>query len=1195
MKTTSTIKSSLMLGAGSALAMSLAATAAHAQAVTISNTVNTTIDGALVSDQNATGNVTSTSDSASIRTLEGNGGAIASTLNVDSNRVGASASGNVDTLIFSDTGSANTSTGAAAAARQVTKGTLGANNDIVPTEIKASSNYTNVQLFTQGAQQSSLSVKNNTDAATASGNTLAQSLTLDSANLSFGDGNSVGNASSALTLDGKALTASLQTNKDADIEATVSQSYLELTSQGAVNDSSLAMTGNTQSASATGSSAANGIALTGVNLGTGVASSSVQNNIDANVTASAEGTSSLTTIGTLSNASQTVTANRLQSQATGATSANTLSLTGTDATLPSAAVAPAASVKFAPTIAVPGVVTAAYATQNTQNLLDGSDVTATTQGDGGNAAYRNQIASAASNSSIATESNIISAKAQGAVTSNATTLVLGAALGAGAPGSNSTAANVAEGVAIGSLQTVANGSDVGATVKSGFSFGPISEPAANLLQNYLGGALTKSSVSASNNLVQATAEATNATNALTASATSLSTAGDPLGVAKTQASTSGATADAAFAVANVQRTGTGTVSAKIEPTFNGMVENNVQGTVTDSSVSANGNQFASFAVADKAANTLSVSGTTVSTDTALVNAQVSGADVSAKLGALVPGVAFEPIYLYYDGRIYHNGIFDPVTLHDVAKDSNGNWVDQTNGHIFYTPAGTPANIGISTIISGNLTNSSVAVNGNSALGSSVNNSAANTLAVSATSLSGTGTNDRAKIIPGTTEADNSLTNLQSLDSGSSSATNVYAGFAVNQSNGDVTDSKLSVSNNTQFAESLGNSATNRLSSTATDTNAGSAPTAALSNRQDANTAIASGSTLTANATASSTRSNIAISGNNNTALGVVNNGSNTLTVSGTDIANRAGDRGFADSIELQGDYALANVQNANGSVTSTANTALANTEYDPTNTTANASKGVKDGSVALNGNATTAEGSGNRVSNQLSVAATATNGASAALGNSQDNAAGVTSAAQTTVNYRLQPSTAVASADASTVSIDGNSTTALARGNTANNTLNYAAGARYTGTTDLAQATTGSATGAQADLANVQTNSGAIAASSTSSTYTMVLNAGPNPVQGADTAAVLNSSASVSGNSTAALAYGNTAVNSLTMATFAQGVPSSAVSSFQTNSGSVSATATTAGYNASFSGAVTNSAVRNTGNSVTAQAVGNSSVSTIGG
>ncbi|OYU34934.1 MAG: hypothetical protein CFE35_13730 [Novosphingobium sp. PASSN1] len=1189
------MKARLMLGAGSALIMSLAATAAHAQAVTIAGAVTTTMDGTLVSDQTATGNVTSASTGAQIKTNEGGGSVSASTLNVDGNRVGASASGNVDTLIFADTGSANSSTGAAAAARQVTKGVAGldpsnftydsnqnatnpsdgsvytwssgnqkfydaANREYtshydgtryvldavssVPVEIKATSSNTFVELRTGAASQSNLSLKNNTDAATAAGNTLAQSLTLDSANLSIGNGNAVGNAASTLKLDGKALTASLQNNNDTLVSAKVESSDAQLTVSG-TTDSSLALTGNTQSASATGSSAANGIALTGVNLGTGVASSSVQNNAATNVTASAEGFAGLATLGTLGNSSQALTANRLQSQATGATSANTLSLTGTDATLPSAAIAPAATVQFAPTTLAPSAVTAAYATQNAQNLSDGSDVTATTQGNGGQAAYMNQTSGAGSNSNIATDSNMIFAKAQGAVTSNATTLSLGAALGAGALGSNSTAANVAEGVAIGSLQTVANGSDVSAKVASGFTLGSFSEPSANLIKNYAGASLTNSSLSASNNLVQATAEATNATNALTASATSLSTAGDALGVAQTNASSTGVNADAAFSIANAQRTGTGTVSATIQPTYSGMVENYVQSGVSGSSVMANGNQFAGFAVADKAANTLAVSGTTVTTDTALVNAQSSGADVKADLGA----------------------------------------AGQTGG-----------NVGVSTILSGNVSNSSVAVNGNSALGSSVNNSAANTLAVSATSLSGTGTNDRAKIIAGTTEADNSLTNLQSLDSGSSSTTNVYGGFAAVQYQGDVTDSKLSVANNTQFAESLGNSATNRLSSTATDTNAGSAPTAALSNAQDANTVITSGSTLTAKATASSTRSNIAISGNSNTALGVVNNGSNTLTVSGTDIANRGSAAGFASSSELQGDYALANVQGAMGSVTSTANTVLANTEYDPTsNIPANSAKGVKDGSVALNGNATTAEGSGNRVSNQLSVAATATNGASAVLGNSQDNAAGVTTAAQTTVNYRLQPSTQVASADASTVSIDGNSTTALARGNTANNTLNYAAGVRYTGNTDVAQATTGSATGAQADLANVQTNSGAIAATSTSSTYAMVLNAGPNPTQGADTSAALNSSASVSGNSTAALAYGNTAVNSLTMATFAQGVPSSAVSSYQTNSGSVSATATTTGYNASFSGTVANSAVRNTGNSVTAQAVGNSSISSIGG
>ncbi|OYU34932.1 MAG: hypothetical protein CFE35_13720 [Novosphingobium sp. PASSN1] len=987
---------------------------------------------------------------------------------------------------------------------------------------------------------------------------------------------------------GAALLTTSQKNENAQTVASNTASTINLTSSD-LSASSAKLTGNAQDAAATGNTASNAMSLSGTIVGTGAAIASEQTSDAASSVLGSVTASNAISSSSLSSSSADLLGNRVQARAVTASATNSLSLDATSVTLAAADTVDSAKVSLV-NGAGNGEVSGAFVTLNDQSVANTTTATVMQGSSGNNTNPVSSVivsGSVTGGSTIVNDANTVSARAQAAVATNSTALAIGGNLSSEllVAGSLTKAATIAN------VQTASDGSDVSATVATG-SF---NDPGYNLIKNLAQGTLTNSSVSASNNLVQATAEATNATNALTASATSLSTAGNALGVAKTNATTSSVTADAAFSIVNAQQTGTGTVSAMIQPTSGGMVENNLQAGASGSSVMANGNQLASFAVADKAANTLAVSGTTVTTDTALVNAQSSGADVSAKLGALMPGVAFEPIYLYYDGRVYHNGIFDPVTLHDVVKDSNNNWVDQTNGHIFYTPAGTPANVGATTVLSGDLTNSSVAVNGNSALGSSVNNSAANTLAVSATSLSGTGENSRAYIAQGTTQADNSLTNLQVLDTDSSSTTNVYAGFAIGQYQGDVTDSKLSVANNTQFAESLGNSATNKLSSTATDVGDGIAPTDALSNRQDANTAITSGSTLTAHATASSTGSNIAISGNSNTALGVVNNGSNTLTVSGTDVANRGGDRGFADSIELMGDYALANVQNANGSVTSTANTALANTEYDPTNTTANATKGVKDGSVALNGNATTAEGSGNRVANQLSVAATATNGASAALGNSQDNAAGVTSAAQTTVNYRLQPSTEVASADASTVSIDGNSTTALARGNTANNTLNYSAGVRYTGTNAPAQATIGTSTTAQADLANVQTNSGAIAASSTSSTYAMVLNAGPNPTQGADTSVVLNSSASVSGNSTAALAYGNTAVNSLTMATFAQGVPSSAVSSYQTNSGSVSVTATTAGYNASFSGTVANSAVRNTGNSVTAQAVGNSSISSIGG
>ena len=77
--------------------------------------------------------------------------------------------------------------------------------------------------------------------------------------------------------------------------------------------------------------------------------------------------------------------------------------------------------------------------------------------------------------------------------------------------------------------------------------------------------------------------------------------------------------------------------------------------------------------------------------------------------------------------------------------------------------------------------------------------------------------------------------------------------------------------------------------------------------------------------------------------------------------------------------------------------------------------------------------------------------------------------------------------------------------------------------------------------------------------------------------------------------YGNSVTNSLTMATFGAGIPSSAIANNQSNSGAVSATATGVAYAMTPTGVASGSAFRNSGNSVTAQAVGNSSVSTIGG
>jgi hypothetical protein len=66
------------------------------------------------------------------------------------------------------------------------------------------------------------------------------------------------------------------------------------------------------------------------------------------------------------------------------------------------------------------------------------------------------------------------------------------------------------------------------------------------------------------------------------------------------------------------------------------------------------------------------------------------------------------------------------------------------------------------------------------------------------------------------------------------------------------------------------------------------------------------------------------------------------------------------------------------------------------------------------------------------------------------------------------------------------------------------------------------------------------------------------------------------------------------MLTFGAGVPSSAVTSNQVNTGAVTAVTSFVTFSTDI-GNTTGSAVRSTGNSATATAVGNNSVNTIGG
>jgi hypothetical protein len=255
--------------------------------------------------------------------------------------------------------------------------------------------------------------------------------------------------------------------------------------------------------------------------------------------------------------------------------------------------------------------------------------------------------------------------------------------------------------------------------------------------------------------------------------------------------------------------------------------------------------------------------------------------------------------------------------------------------------------------------------------------------------------------------------------------------------------------------------------------------------------------------------------------------------------------------------------------------------------------------ASLDNNTTSANAFGNSGANSLNVAAT--NGSiSAALNNIQvnenDGDLRTVSAVASSNSYSLALTGSGITgwaADASSMSVAGNTTTAVARGNAATNTLNYTVGVAYSGfaTDPVATVSGGGAiTGVTggAVILNDQTNAQTVSAAALSDSYTVALNAGT-------LGSVQNSQVSLANNTTNALAFGNSATNTLTMATYRNGIPSSAIATNQVNSGIVTATASSVAYTMAPAGNVSGSALRSSGNMTSAQAIGNSSVSTIGG
>ena len=1107
-----------------------------------------------------------------------------STIDVYDNNNLALAQGNNAATATSLTGYATNNTDSTMAALQ---------NNVGDNSIEANAESNDLSLVLDSEVDGSrATVSGNSDRSAATGNNLTQQMTLGGTTLGLNTGSASANTfpstgeTDAGTKDvqasGAALISSWQINDDTNVRANTTDSVMEID---AVEDgdvvnidgSVLDLSSNVQDATAIGSSVGNTMTLSGTTVGTGAAIVSAQTNTETalvNATTNAQARILAETLGDTSGSSINLADNKIQSRAAGGSVTNTMTVSATTVTLPVQdgiqTVEIEAGGKDADT-SLAGTVSGGFVTLNDQ-LID-SDTRADTTGQG-DAGFFASVDGFVDGSTINNDRNTLSAQAQAAVATNSMTLTVGGSLTETA--ASSAGETVANGAVIANIQQVTDTAGVDATVD-----------ASSAVSTVVSGAVLDSTVTASGNKVQAFAEGATSTNVLTVSARTLNVADDSTDDAVTSAAPGAAVADTAFAVANVQDGGTGFVGATLYDSV--MIKTALGGDVDGSKVTSAGNMQDAFASSNKSTNALSLSATTLSGDAGLVNNQVSASDVQSWIG--------------------------------------GN-DDTTSGTFVAGSVG--ANAGVLVTVGEDILDSAIAVTGNMVRGSAISNSGTNSLTVAATTLSGDGNVGQAIALSTNTSttADYGLASYQNTESDGSSETQVAATFGIDQEfDKDVIGSSLSVSNNTQFGEALANTVTNRISLSSTDVGAaGTVPATALNNSQYVDSAtIDSTSKMTAYVNAASEESSIALNGNSNTALGVANNASNIVSVTGVTVdgtvASADGGDAFASyafaggslsATTVQADYAINNSQQSlgddgdadepavDGAVNSTAQTLIFNEDITDTGTgDTTATSGLLNSSVAMSNNVTTAEASSNRALNSLSVSAT-NSAATAAVGNFQDSNNAVTAVASsetaaTSIKMVLygEPvteSVADYAASGSTVTMANNSTTALARGNSASNTLNYTVAASYDGVvTDAVNGGTEAA--AAAVVLNAQSNSGDIAATASSVTYSIALNDG-----GAGLAyGPINSSVSMTGNAVTAVAFGNTATNALTMATFNAGIPSSINSNLQVNSGSVTATASGATIGVYSAQDVQGSAIRNSGNSVSAQAIGNNSVSTIGG
>jgi hypothetical protein len=425
------------------------------------------------------------------------------------------------------------------------------------------------------------------------------------------------------------------------------------------------------------------------------------------------------------------------------------------------------------------------------------------------------------------------------------------------------------------------------------------------------------------------------------------------------------------------------------------------------------------------------------------------------------------------------------------------------------------------------------------------------------------------------------------------------------SGGGVLDSTVSLSGNDSSATALANTATNSVSVGANAANVDAST--ALANTQFNGGAVAAtgGSEVGLEVFTGATGllpvgidvSTVMVSENVSSSNAAGNQAQNTLTVAGANIVSGATntlakiDSSLgADDNQASAGNLLLNSQENEGLITSTNTANLVGINVDGEGTFAPGAA-VSGSTLGVTGNVTEARATANLVLNSsidIGGAGTSSLDSTAAIGNFQvnDSAGTVKASASTTTGISLTAAGNATGLDAGTAMVQGNSTLALARGNVAENILN-ANGSNVTSGTSPAtlNSGTGPATGvlnASFGVLNEQQQRASVTAESLNTSYKVEVTAGLG-------LALNGASATVSGNSVNASAFGNVATNRVNLAslTGATNNASAAVYNTQLSTGAITSKVSGASVGVYSVGGVVNAAVGVSNNSISATSIGN--------